>query len=499
VNRAELIEIALKEHGAILSDSGALVVRTGKKTGRSTRERYIIERPSSEQNINWGKTNQPINAETAEFFFNEAEKHFQSISHHRFDGYVGAFDIEVLSTSSWHVLFCDNMFRQEKAGSLQKLNTGKKIRVLHLPEANASNLCPGYSAETLIILDPDNLKVLIIGTGYAGEIKKSAFTLCNYALVEKNFLPMHASANCLEDGSESCVLFGLSGTGKTTLSADSSRFLIGDDEILWTPYGISNLEGGCYAKLIDLSSENEPEIYSAVNRNGAIMENINFYNGTREVNFKDTSLTENTRGSYPLHALGKVYAQNKEAEQPKNIVFLTADAFGALPAVARLNPFQAQYHFMSGYTAKVSGTEMGVTEPEATFSACFGAPFMPRKASVYASLLSDYAERNNANFWLLNTGWTGGDYTTGSRFPISVSRRILTEIQSGSLSTKSTVTHPTFGFEVPQSCDGIDSKWLSIPDGKQVSALAEQFVENVSSEMPFVGADVVSHGGPTLR
>ncbi len=309
---------------------------------------------------------------------------------------------------------------------------------------------------------------------------------------------MHASANCRADGSHASVLFGLSGTGKTTLSADPERALVGDDEIVWTDDGLWNLEGGCYAKLIDLDADKEPEIFRAISKPGAILENVSMDEAGR-INFADRAKTENTRGSYPLSSLKSIYRQDRGAQAPRTIVFLTADAFGALPAVARLDSHQAQYHFISGYTAKVAGTEMGVKEPKAAFSTCFGAPFMPRPSAVYAKLLAERARASGASVWLLNTGWTGGGYGKGPRFPIPVTRALLRAIQSGELEGGSFVKHPVFGFEVPTRVPGVEASYLALPEGDGAAKLARLFAENIAKNHPELsGHEIVAKGGPRI-
>jgi phosphoenolpyruvate carboxykinase (ATP) len=308
---------------------------------------------------------------------------------------------------------------------------------------------------------------------------------------------MHASANCLADGSHSCVIFGLSGTGKTTLSAQDGRYLIGDDESAWSQTGLTNLEGGCYAKLVNLTPEKEPEIFSAVNRFCSILENVAYDPSTRVPDFSSVALTENTRGSYKLNALERVFSQTREADLPETIVFLTADAFGALPAVARLDEWQMRYHFMSGFTAKVAGTEMGLKEPKAAFSACFGAPFMPRSPSVYANLLAERARESGASVWLLNTGWVGG-YQKGSRFPLPLTRRILEMIQNGELQQSKFTKHPIFGFDVPTSVKGIDQEILMTPTGPQVEELAKMFIKNQEKFKDADAQEIIARGGPTV-
>ena len=454
-----------------LSAHGALMVDTGTRTGRSTKERYLVDRPEIHNDISWGAVNQPIDPSKAATIEAGIRAQLQK-STYEYKGFVGPFRIHVQSTCPWHIAFCENMFRSEAFAPLAaQFANEKPIEVLHDPFAGGAN------KETWIILDFVERKILVQGTLYAGEVKKAAFTTCNYLLPKFGIFPMHASANCLADGTSSCVLFGLSGTGKTTLSQAPDRHLIGDDEIIWTDQGLCNLEGGCYAKLIDLSAEREPEIFAAIQNKRAILENV-VADAKGNVNFADRSKTENTRGSYPLTVLPNVFAQNKLATSPRTVVFLTADAFGALPAVAKLDANQTKTFFKAGYTAKVAGTELGVKEPSATFSPCFGGPFMPRPSQVYADLLVNHVQKAGATVWLLNTGWTGGPYGVGSRFPIPVSRAILRAIQSGELNKASMQKHEAFGFEVPTSCPGVDAKYLQIPQGPEVAKLTEQFRKN---------------------
>jgi phosphoenolpyruvate carboxykinase (ATP) len=491
----EWIETTISMGLGRLSSTGALVVNTGQRTGRSTEERFVVQNENNKNLVDWGTVNKPIDPAFADQFFNGLTQRLNGLKQ-KFvsEGFVGGFNVKTTSASPWHAIFASNMFRDTPVKSL--LNQ-KQIEIFHLPFDRVSDLGLKFNSETLLVLDPERFRIGIIGTAYAGEIKKSAFTLCNYHLPSLGVLPMHASANCLEDGTNSSVLFGLSGTGKTTLSASPDRFLIGDDEIVWGPGGLSNLEGGCYAKLIDLKREKEPEIYRAVNQFGSIMENV-VMDSNREVDFCSNQITENTRGSYNLHALPKVFDVSREAQAPKTVVFLTADAFGALPSVARLSPEQAQYHFISGYTAKVAGTEIGVKEPKAAFSTCFGAPFMPRPSSVYAKLLAEYASKYKASIWLLNTGWANGGYGKGERFPISVSRRILAAIQDGRLEKEKSNRHPVFGFEVPKNCPGLESNWLNVPEGGSVRDLAQKFVKNFEKYSGHTEKSIAELGGPTL-
>lgn len=498
--KIELIEDSIRKGLGRFSGSGALVVETGKFTGRAAQKRYLVDSPGLDDRIAWGGVNKKLDLGFADTFFQKLRDRLSGGQRYQLSAFVGSFPIQVHSSSPWHIVFCENMFREQQGPiwnqKFQQRCRDMKIEVWHEPDIGLSDLGISFGEEeTLIVLDPAKMRVGIVGTAYAGEIKKAAFTLCNFKMPEFGIFPMHASANCLEDGSRSCVLFGLSGTGKTTLSASPQRYLIGDDEIIWSPTGLSNLEGGCYAKLIDLTVEKEPEIYRAVNRFGSIAENVVMDHQSREIDFFNKSKTENSRGSYCLDALEEVYDQSQEAEAPSSIVFLMADAFGAMPAVARLNSEQAQYYFMSGYTAKVAGTELGIKEPQAAFSACFGEPFMPRHVSDYAQLLAEYANRHQATIWLLNTGWTQGGYGLGQRFPLKVSRRILEAIQDGSLAGQPTQIHPTFGFEVPKHCPGVEDTYLEIPTGEAVEMLAAKFIQNSKK---FSNGEAIE-GGPQLK
>lgn len=512
--KVEHIEKSVQLNQGFLSSDGALLVKTGDYTGRSPKERFIVRYPEIENQIDWSGINKGISPEWAEGFFdklidlfpdkpNEASKNNKEVNKQKTystKSYVGCFGIEVNSTSPWHIAFAQNMFREDFIPSLKKqVPDDVNIKIFHAPDMKVSQLGVKHEHESAVIVDIVGLRVGIVGTAYAGEIKKSAFSICNFLFPKYGILPMHSSANAMKEGKNSSILFGLSGTGKTTLSADPHRLLIGDDEIIWSETGISNLEGGCYAKLIGLSSEKEPDIFSAVNQFGSILENVIFNSETREIDFSNGDITENTRASYSLDALDSVFQQNKEAEIPRSIIFLTADAFGALPAVSRLDRWQTQYHFISGYTAKVAGTEIGVVEPQATFSSCFGAPFMPRSALVYGELLSRLIEKHNVPVWLLNTGWTGGGYSEGgSRFPISVSRQLLTLIQSGDLNRTKTIKHPVFGFEVPTEAKGIDKKYLLIPEGSKVLDLARKFQENAKICFSKDVEEVIQRGGPQI-
>ncbi len=499
MSKISLIEESVRLGVAKMSQDGALIVETGKFTGRAANKRYIAKHPELENKIDWA-SNKSIEVEVKDQLLTGIKNKHQKSKTYTYSGYVGGFPVEVTSTSPWHILFANNMFRDKAIESLKELckDVGK-IQIFHDPYGTTSEHGLNIGTETMVVLDPVDLTVCICGTAYAGEIKKSAFSLSNYLLPEMGIFPMHASANCREGGKQSSVLFGLSGTGKTTLSAASERMLVGDDEIIWSDTGLSNLEGGCYAKLINLSERAEPQIYHAANQFGSILENVVASEESRKIDFTDSTKTENTRGSYDIKSLENCYNQNVEVEKPETVIFLTADAFGALPAVAKLDSFQAQYHFISGYTAKVAGTELGVTEPEATFSACFGAPFMPRHPSEYGKLLAEKIKKNNTSVWLLNTGWTNGGYGKGPRFPIRVSRELLRAIQTGKLDQQEMVRHPVFGFMVPTACPGIDASYLQIPQGTAVIELAQKFIQNMESiGSKVVSPEVILKGGPAL-
>ncbi|NCN41344.1 phosphoenolpyruvate carboxykinase (ATP) [bacterium] len=474
INFDQLIKTAVQNELGVLNSFGVFVTSTGKYTGRATKQRYFLKGEKTGSKVDWGIGNVELSAEIGAKFFKAVKEKVESSTPYTFKGSAGPFDVEVSSMSPWHIAFCANMFRSKDAKFAE---VGSGIKVWHAPYVKASDLVDGYNDEALILLDLENRQIAIAGTSYAGEIKKSVFTTCNFWAPEYETFPMHASANCLDDGTSSCVLFGLSGTGKTTLSASPDRALVGDDEIMWDDKGIYNLEGGCYAKLIDLKEESEPEIFRAVHKSHAIMENV-VLDEKGGVVFTDRSKTENTRGSYPLSALDKVFDQSKHADSPKHVVFLTADAFGALPPVALLDEWQAQYMFISGYTAKVAGTELGVKEPQAVFSACFGAPFMPRPPAFYAKQLVEKVKSSGAKVWLLNTGWTQGGYGVGERFPIKVSRGLLSAIQNGMLEKGDMQKHPVFGFQVPVACHGVDAKYMTLGDVEKSKMLDGLFRKN---------------------
>jgi phosphoenolpyruvate carboxykinase (ATP) len=454
---AQLIEQAVARGEGILSKDGPLVVATGKHTGRSAKDKFIVRDAETESNI-WWDNNASISPEhfaalKADFLACVAEKEELFVA----DLFGGSqpehrVRVRVINELAWHNLFIRTLLVRPEAADLPGFSP--EFTIIDLPSFRADPARHGCRSETVIAVSLTEKMILIGGTAYAGEMKKSVFGLLNYLLPAKGIMPMHCSANIGPNG-DTAVFFGLSGTGKTTLSADASRTLIGDDEHGWSDTAVFNFEGGCYAKMIRLSPEAEPEIYATTKRFGTVLENVVIDPVTRELDLDDNRLAENSRGAYPIDFIPNASADNL-GPVPKNIVFLTADAFGVLPPIARLTPDQAMYHFLSGYTAKVAGTEIGVTEPEATFSTCFGAPFMPRHPTVYGNLLKERIAKGGVTCWLVNTGWTGGKYGVGSRMPIKATRALLNAALDGSLNTAIFRKDPYFGFEVPIAVPGVD-------------------------------------------
>jgi phosphoenolpyruvate carboxykinase (ATP) len=459
---AALIEEAMRRREGVLSYGGALVVRTGHHTGRSPNDRFIVENVASEGEVDWNNVNRPISQE----HFNGLRKRMLSYLQERDlyvqDCYCGAdpdyrLGVRVVNETAWHNIFARNMFIQPKPEELQ--NFTPEFTVIHAPRFHAIPEEDGTNSEVFVLVDFDQKMVLIGGGSYAGEIKKSIFSVMNFMLPARGVLPMHCSANIGKDG-DTAVFFGLSGTGKTTLSADANRVLIGDDEHGWGPNGVFNFEGGCYAKVIRLSPEAEPEIYQTTRRFGTILENVVVNMDDRSLDLDDGSLTENTRASYDLSAIPNA-SESGVGGQPKNIIMLTADAFGVLPPISRLSPEQAMYHFMSGYTAKVAGTERGIKEPQATFSPCFGGPFMPRHPSHYGKMLAELMEKHGVNCWLVNTGWSGGGYGVGQRMKIAYTRAMVNAALDGRLAEVPMQPDPNFGVLVPQSCPDVPAEVLN--------------------------------------
>jgi phosphoenolpyruvate carboxykinase (ATP) len=456
-----LYQLALARDEAILSANGVLVARTGERTGRSPNDKFIVKEGESAEQIWWGDVNVP----TTPAVFNALKDKVCDYLSSKNDLFVqdlhcGAdtderLAIRVVTENAWHAAFSRNMFLRPSNSEIEAHLP--EFTVLHAPHFLANPEEDGTNSDVFVMISFEERTVIIGGTRYAGEIKKSIFSIMNYLLPTRGHLPMHCSSNTT--GENTAVFFGLSGTGKTTLSADSARALVGDDEHGWSAKGVFNFEGGCYAKLIDLSEEDEPAIYATTRIPGSILENI-ILDGNGLPDFNDDSITANTRGSYPIE-----YIENRTidsmAGHPQNVVFLTCDAFGVLPPISRLTPEQAAYHFISGYTAKVAGTEVGVKEPQATFSACFGAPFMPMHPSVYADLLATKMAEHGATCWLLNTGWVSGGYGHSKRIKIKWTRALLNAALDGSLNNVEFVIDPRFGFEIPQSCNNVPDEILN--------------------------------------
>ncbi len=457
-----LYEHTLRRGEGVMASGGALVVNTGVYTGRSPKDKFIVNEPETTENIWWGDVNVAIDEEKFERLHQKLLAHFKNRDLYVQDLYAGAapdyrLAVRVVSESPWHSLFAHNMLIQPPRAALTDFVPS--FTVLHAPSCHAEPALDGTNSEAFIIISFARRLVIIGGTIYAGEIKKSVFSALNYLLPERNVLPMHCSANISPAG-ETSIFFGLSGTGKTTLSADAQRTLIGDDEHGWSNQGVFNFEGGCYAKVINLSKEAEPEIYATTGRFGTILENVIIDPHTRLLDLDDNSLTENTRASYPLDFIPNA-SETGIGGTPKNVVMLTADAFGVLTPISKLTPDQAMYHFLSGYTARVAGTEKGMgNEPSATFSTCFGAPFMPRHPSVYARMLGEKMEKSGANCWLVNTGWTGGAYGVGTRMKIAYTRAMLDAALDGKLAGVATARHPHFGLHVPEACPDVPSEVL---------------------------------------
>ncbi|MCW8129801.1 MAG: phosphoenolpyruvate carboxykinase (ATP) [Planctomycetota bacterium] len=457
-----LYEEAIRRREAWLAHLGPLLVRTGHYTGRSAKDKFVVKEPSAEGKVWWGKHNQPISEEK----FNQLKIRLQAYLQGRDifvqDCHCGAdpayrINVRVITETAWHNLFARTMFiREFDRDALDAF--APDFTVLHCPNFQAMPEHDGTHSEAFVLLHLAQKLAIIGGTCYAGEIKKSIFTVMNYLLPQRGVLSMHCSANVGKDG-DTAVFFGLSGTGKTTLSSEKDRAMIGDDEHGWSETGVFNLEGGCYAKVIRLSKASEPEIYETTRRFGTILENVAFDPDNRHVDLDDASLTENTRAAYPITHMPHIVKEGVGGH-PRNIVMLTCDAFGVMPPIAKLTPEQAMYHFISGYTAKVAGTERGVKEPAATFSACFGAPFMARHPSEYARLLGKLMASHRANCWLVNTGWSGGPYGTGQRMKIEISRAVVRAALSGALDKVSFTPDPVFTFGVPEACPDVPAEML---------------------------------------
>jgi len=504
---APLVETAVERGEGKLTKDGALVVDTGKFTGRSVKDKYVVRDATTQATINWG----PINQEMSPAHWAALKADFLAELKGQDELYVADLyggsqpeyrvNVRVINQMAWHNLFVRTLLVRPDASELAAF--APEYTIINLPSFKADPARHGCRSDTVIAVNFTEKMILIGNTEYSGEMKKGVFGLLNFLLPAQGVMPMHCSANIGKDG-KSAIFFGLSGTGKTTLSADASRTLIGDDEHGWSDTAVFNFEGGCYAKMINLSAEGEPEIYAPTKMFGTILENVAMDEVTRDLDFTDASKTENTRGAYPIEFIPNTSAENL-GPPPSTIIFLTADAFGVLPPISRLTPDQAMYHFLSGYTAKVAGTEIGVTEPTATFSTCFGAAFMPRPPSVYGNLLKERIARGGAQCWLVNTGWTGGKYGVGKRMPIKETRALLNAALDGSLNNVEFRKDPNFGFEVPVSVPGVDN---SILDPRQTWAdkaeydataakLVDLFVENFAEFAPHVD-EGVRQAGPQV-
>jgi len=504
-----LYEEAIRdEEDAAIADSGALIAYSGEKTGRSPKDKRVVEADQSKDDVWWGTINIPIedhtyriNLERAKDYLNTRKKLYV------IDAFAGwdpkyRLKIRVICSRPYHALFMHTMLIRPTLQELEQFGDPDVV-IYNAGRFPANRHTPGMTSKTSVDVNLEDREMVILGTEYAGEMKKGVFTMMNYYMPKQGVLSMHCSATSSPDSDRSSILFGLSGTGKTTLSADPQRLLIGDDEHCWSDDGIFNIEGGCYAKAIDLTPDNEPEIFQAL-RFGSVLENVVYDKEDHHVDFTDTSITQNTRGAYPIE-----FIRNAKipciAGHPSDVIFLTCDAFGVLPPVSKLTSAQAMYHFISGYTAKIAGTEMGITEPQATFSPCFGGPFLVWHPGKYAELLAEKLEKHNANVWLVNTGWTGGAYGAGSRIKLKYTRAIIDAIHSGELADAPTAVDPVFGVHVIQECPGVPSEMLN-PRGtwenpgdydKTASKLASLFIDNFQKYASGVTEEVRQAGPVT--
>ena len=502
----QLYEQAVRRQEGFIAHLGPLVVRTGDHTGRSPQDRFVVHEPTTSDDIWWGDINRPFSVEQFEELFQKMLAYFQGKNAYVQNAYAGAdpnhrLPVRIITETAWHSLFARNMFIRVPEEELEGFKPG--FTVLHAPNFHALPQYDGTNSPAFILLNFERRLILIGGTAYAGEIKKSIFSVMNYYLPKAGVLPMHCSANEGDNG-DVALFFGLSGTGKTTLSSDSTRTLIGDDEHGWTDDGVFNFEGGCYAKVIRLSPTGEPEIYQTTRRFGAILENVRMNMNNRRLDLDDDTFTENTRASYPISHIPNA-TRSGLGGHPTNIFFLTADAFGVLPPVSKLTPEQAMYHFISGYTAKVAGTERGITEPKATFSACFGAPFLPLHPGRYAKLLGEKIQKHRVNVWLINTGWSGGPYGVGRRIELRYTRAMIRAILDGSLADVEMRQDPTFGLHVPVHVPGVPDEVLNPREtwedkeayDAQAQMLAHLFAENFKNYADLVSEEVLA-AGPTV-
>lgn len=495
-----LIEEALKRNEGTLGKGGALLVTTGKHTGRSPKDKFVVRTKDVEDTI-WWENNAPMAPDAFDVLYADMIEHMKGKDYFVQDLFGGAdpahrLDVRVVTELAWHSQFIRTMLRRPALGELDSFVAD--FTIINCPSFKANAEKHGCRSETVIAMNFEKKIILIGGTEYAGENKKSVFTLLNYILPGKGVMAMHCSANHAPNNPvDTAIFFGLSGTGKTTLSADPSRILIGDDEHGWSERGTFNFEGGCYAKTINLSAEAEPEIYATTSKFGTVVENMVFNEHSKELDFEDNSLTDNMRCAYPLDYISNA-SETALGGHPKNIILLTCDAFGVLPPIARLTPAQAMYHFLSGFTSKTPGTEVGVVEPIPTFSTCFGAPFMPRRPEAYGNLLRDKIAKHGATCWLVNTGWTGGAYGTGSRMPIKATRNLLTAALDGSLAEVEFRKDENFGFDVPVAVAGVADILLdprrtwNDKDAydAQAKKLVSMFSENFEQYLDYIDEDV---------
>jgi phosphoenolpyruvate carboxykinase (ATP) len=506
LSTAELYEHAARRGEGIISAHGSLVVRTGEHTGRSPKDKFLVVEPGSEAKIWWGDVNHRISEEHYDRLRFRLMEYVEDRQLYAQDCFIGADpahqrSLRVYTETAWASIFARNLFRRPTREQLASFEPN--FTIIAIPSFRADPEKEGTRSGTAILVHLGRMEIIIVGTEYAGEIKKSAFTVMNYLMPDEEVLPMHSSVN-VGKANDSVVFFGLSGTGKTTLSADPERSLIGDDEHGWGPDGLFNFEGGCYAKTIRLSPMYEPDIFATTRRFGTILENVDLDPVTRELDLDSERFTENTRGAYPLDFIGNADPSGMTTH-PRNVVFLTADAFGILPPISRLTRDQAQYHFISGYTAKLAGTEVGVTQPKATFSACFGAPFLPRHPGEYARMLADRLEHHEVPVWLVNTGWTGGPYGTGERMRIDYTRNMVHAALNGDLDDAEFELDPIFGTEVPRAVPGVSSDVLrprdTWPDPEAYDAkareLATMFRENFEGYADGV-SEAVREAGPRI-
>ena len=503
---ADLVEHAIKNNEGQLTDVGALMADTGQFTGRSPKDRFIVKDEVTTDTVWWGDINIAFDEDKFDQLLVKMTNFLQDKTLYVREAYAGAdakyrLGLKIVNTLAWHNMFCYNMFIRPEESELKNFHAD--FTIICAPEFEANPEVDGTRQKNFSIINLKRKILLIGGTAYAGEMKKGIFSVLNYLLPHQHkVLSMHCSANVGKDG-DTAVFFGLSGTGKTTLSADPHRALIGDDEHAWNEDSVFNFEGGCYAKVIDLTREKEPEIWDAI-KFGAIVENTRFYPGTRTVDYANCEVTENTRTSYPIHHIKNARIPST-AGIPKNIFFLTADAFGVIPPISKLNKSQAMYHFISGYTAKVAGTEVGITEPKTTFSACFGAAFLPLHPTQYAKLFGEKMEKHRVNVWLVNTGWTGGPYGIGSRMKLKYTRAMITAALQGELDNLNYHQHPIFGVRIPESCPNVPTEVLDPRNtwedknayDQKANELAAAFVQNFDKYKDFASEDILA-GAPKI-